>query len=81
VALMAIACASSFWIRSSGQLGWIHLLSAWVLACLALAVAAARTGRVGRHRRFVLGAYAGLAGAALGALAPGRLLGGLLWGP
>jgi uncharacterized membrane protein len=72
-AMLAVAL-SSFWIRSSGGFSWIHLLSAWTVIALACAVYFIRRGNVKAHRRFMVGTLLGLAGAGLGALAPGRLL-------
>jgi len=74
VALMLMTAISSFWIRSSGSFSWIHLLSAWTLLSLACAVYYVRRGNVRAHRRFMVGTFLGLAGAGLGALAPGRTL-------
>jgi uncharacterized membrane protein len=73
-ALMLVTALSSFWITRNGSFSWIHLLSAWVLVALALAVYFIRRGYVRAHRGFMLGTYLGLAGAGLGALAPGRTL-------
>ena len=72
--LMVAAAVSSFWIKGSGGFSWIHLLSAWTLLSLACAVYYVRRGNVRAHRRFMLGTFLGLAGAGLGALAPGRTL-------
>lgn len=52
----------------------IHLLSVWILICVVAAVYFARTKQIKRHRRFTVGAYVGLIMAALGTLAPGRLI-------
>ncbi|QAU33769.1 DUF2306 domain-containing protein [Janthinobacterium sp. 17J80-10] len=76
VLLMALAAISSFWIRHSGHLSWIHLLSAWVLVVLVMAVASIYKGNVQAHRRWVTRAYIGLAVAGVLALLPQRLLGG-----
>jgi uncharacterized membrane protein len=72
--LMLVTALSSFWITRSGSYSWIHLLSAWVLVALSLAVYFIRRGNVRAHRGFMLGTYLGLVGAGLGALAPGRIL-------
>lgn len=72
--LMLVTAASSFWITRNGQWSWIHLLSAWTLVSLALAVYHIRRGNVRAHRGFMVGTYLGLVGAGLGALAPGRTL-------
>ena len=75
VALMVLAALSSFWLTGLRD-GWsvIHLLSVWTLVALALAIHFIRKGDVKRHKAFMIGTYLGLVGAALGALAPGRLL-------
>jgi uncharacterized membrane protein len=77
VALMAAVALSSFWIfelrRGAGP-SWIHLLSAWTLISLACAVYFIRRGNVRAHRNFMIGTFAGLVGAGLFALAPGRTL-------
>jgi uncharacterized membrane protein len=77
VALMALVAFSSFWIfaiRKGAGPSWIHLLSVWTLVSLACALYSIRRGNVAAHRRFMIGTFLGLAGAALGALAPGRAL-------
>ena len=77
VALMVAVALSSFWIfeirRGAGP-SLIHLLSAWTLISLALAVWFIRRGNVRAHRGFMIGTFVGLAAAGLGALAPGRAL-------
>ncbi len=77
VALMAFVALSSFWIfelRKGAGPSWIHLLSVWTLVSLACALYFIRRGRVRAHRGFMIGTFLGLAGAGLGALAPGRAL-------
>jgi uncharacterized membrane protein len=77
VALMIVVAVSSFWIleiRKGAGPSWIHLLSAWTLISLACAVVFIRRGNVRAHRGFMVGTFLGLAGAGLGALAPGRAL-------
>jgi uncharacterized membrane protein len=67
---------SSFGIRElrPGHLSLIHLLSLWTLVSLTIALWAAVTGRAKLHQRWVIGAYAGLAGAGIAAMAvPQRL--------
>jgi uncharacterized membrane protein len=70
VGLMVLVAVSSFWIGFS----WIHLLSIWTLISLACAIWFIRRGNVRAHRGFMIGTFLGLAGAGLGALAPGRML-------
>lgn len=77
VAVMLVVALSSFWIleiREGAGFSVIHLLSAWTLVALALAVRAIRRGNVRAHKAFMVGTFLGLAGAGLGALAPGRTL-------
>jgi uncharacterized membrane protein len=77
VGLMVAVAISSFWIleiRDGAGFSVIHLLSAWTLVSLALAVHFIRRGNVRAHKGFMIGTFLGLAGAGLGALAPGRAL-------
>ena len=77
VALMLVVAISSFWIfeiRKGAGPSAIHLLSAWTLVSLACAVWFIRRGNVRAHKGFMIGTFLGLAGAGLGALAPGRVL-------
>jgi uncharacterized membrane protein len=72
--VMVIVAVSSFWITRDGRFSWIHLLSAWTLISLACAVYFIRRGNARAHKGFMVGTFLGLAGAGLGALAPGRAL-------
>jgi uncharacterized membrane protein len=75
--LMAAVALSSFWIfeiRGGAGPSPIHLLSVWTLVSLGLAVWVIRRGNVRAHRGFMIGTFIGLAGAGIGALAPGRAL-------
>jgi uncharacterized membrane protein len=77
VVLMLVVAISSFWIfeiRNGAGPSAIHLLSAWTLLSLALAIWFIRRGNVRAHKGFMIGTFLGLAGAGLGALAPGRAL-------
>jgi uncharacterized membrane protein len=77
VSAMLVAVIASFWImeiRKGAGLSVIHLLSAWTLVSISLAIWYIRRGNVRAHKGFMLGTLAGLAGAGLGALAPGRFL-------
>src|SRR2546426_10221092 len=60
VALMLAVALSSFWIfeirRGAGP-SFIHLLSAWTLISLALAVWFIRRGNVRAHRGFMIGTF------------------------
>jgi hypothetical protein len=67
----------SFWIRDlrHGQLSLLHVLSVVTLVSVVLGVVAARRHDVRRHRANLRGAWFGLVGAMIGALAvPDRLL-------
>lgn len=77
VGLMLVVALSSLWIleiRDGAGFSIIHLLSAWTLVSLALAVYFIRRGNVRAHKGFMVGTFIGLAAAGLGALAPGRFL-------
>lgn len=74
VALMLVVALSSFWVTRDGSFSWIHALSIWTLFSLACAIYYIRRGDVRTHKYFMAGTFMGLAGAGLGALAPGRLL-------
>jgi uncharacterized membrane protein len=77
VSAMLVAVIASFWImeiRKGAGLSVIHLLSAWTLVSISLAIWYIRRGNVRAHKGFMVGTLAGLAGAGLGALAPGRFL-------
>jgi uncharacterized membrane protein len=77
VLTMLAAVISSFWImeiRKGAGLSFIHLLSAWVLFTLSAAIWHIRRGNVRAHKGYMVGTMLGLAGAGLGALAPGRFL-------
>ena len=83
VGLMLVVAVGSFWIRAApgGGLSVIHLLSAWMLFALAMAVMAIRRGWVRTHRGWMIGTYGGLLGAgAYAALGPGRALHAWLFG-
>ena len=81
---MLIVAISSFWITGFMDLLWgyspIHLLSLWVIFCVLMSVHGARFQNLARHKFFAVGAYFGSIGAALGALAPGRMLHGIFFG-
>ncbi|MEL0166740.1 MAG: DUF2306 domain-containing protein [Pseudomonadaceae bacterium] len=75
---MVIVAISSFWLTGFMDLFWgfspIHLLSIWILVCVAVSLYSARTGNIRRHRAFAVGAFWGVVGAGIGALLPGRLI-------
>lgn len=75
--LMYWVVLSSFGITrlNPGHLSWIHGLSAWTFVSLTMAWRYARRGQVRQHRGWVVGSYAGLVGAFVGAVAvPVRLV-------
>ena len=82
--LMVAVALSSFFIpatigRFLGPFGVIHVLSLWALVSLAMAIGAARTGRIRAHRIWVVVTYFGaIGGAGAGAFAPGRLISHML---
>lgn len=80
VASMAATAFGSFWIQSSGQFSWIHLLSTWTLFGLVMAVRNARLGKIQAHRGWMIGLYMGLAIAGAFTLLPSRMLGSLVFG-
>ena len=78
---MLVASASSFWLKGSFGLAWlagfspIHGLSLFTLLSIVMAARFARRRDFQRHRRWVVGAYAGLVAAGAFAVAlPGRSL-------
>lgn len=79
VALMAVTALSSFFIRTRGHFTPIHLLSIFMLYLLTMAIVNIRQRNIVRHQRMMIGAYSGLAVAALFTLLPQRRLGTLLW--
>ena len=82
VIAMTVVAVSSFWIfeiRNGAGFSVIHLLSAWTLISLACAIWFIRRGNVRAHKGFMVGTLLGLAGAGLGALAPGRFVAQLLF--
>ncbi len=84
VGLMMLVALSSFWIHQINQFrgfSVIHLLSLTVAIGLPVAVVAARQGNITRHRRAMQGMYlGGLIIAGIFTLAPGRMLGNLVFG-
>ncbi|MGI9338469.1 MAG: DUF2306 domain-containing protein [Gammaproteobacteria bacterium] len=80
-AAMAVVCATSLGIYevNDGKPSWIHILTAIVIYSMAVAIIAVRRGDIRRHRRALIGCYAGLIIAALFALViPGRYIPQLL---
>jgi len=79
VVLMLIATLVSFAIRSSGHLSWIHLLSAWVVFLIGMALYSVAVHNIAGHRRWMRGAYIGLVIAGTFTFLPDRRLGHLVW--
>jgi uncharacterized membrane protein len=82
VIAMAVTAITSFWIAGllHGHYSPIHLLSVVTLVTLPLAIFARRQGNIRRHKRVMLGLVAGLVGAGLFTLLPGRILHHALFG-
>lgn len=84
VGLMTVVALSSFWIheiRQWGNFSLIHLLSILTLVSLPLAVLAARSGRVGAHKKAMTSLYFyALLLAGLFTLLPGRVIGRMVFG-
>lgn len=79
--LMMITAASSFGLHGlRGGLSPIHLLSALTLVMIPRGVMQARRGAWSAHRRTMTLTYAGLLGAGVFAMVPGRLVGFWLFG-
>ena len=76
VVLMFTVAITSLWIRdlNEGALSGIHLLTALTVLSLIVGIRAIRKGYVEAHKRFIIGTFIGLCGAALGTLLPGRLI-------
>jgi uncharacterized membrane protein len=84
VSLMLVVALSAFWIHEINQLGGysaIHLLSVLTLITAPLAVLAARTGRIARHRTAMISLFFGaLVIAGTLAMLPGRIMGRVIFG-
>ncbi|MFY7961967.1 MAG: DUF2306 domain-containing protein [Elsteraceae bacterium] len=82
--LMGVVTISSFWIhqiRQWGDFSWIHLLSAFVLIQLPIAVIAARRGNLVAHRRIMRGIFlGGLVVAGGFTFMPGRIMHAVMFG-
>jgi uncharacterized membrane protein len=77
VALTATTAVSSFWLRGHNQdqsFSWIHILSAFILFSLFMAIRGIRAGNIKQHKGYMIGAYCGIVGAGIGTLFPGRLV-------
>lgn len=76
IAAMLAVTLPSFWIREldPGKFSWIHGLTVFTLASLALALWGIRTGRVRLHAHAMIGTMVGLVIAGGFALMPGRTI-------
>ncbi len=76
IAAMLAVTLPSFWIREldPGNFSWIHGLTVFTLASLALALWGIRTGRVRLHASAMIGTMVGLVIAGGFALMPGRTI-------
>lgn len=85
VVLMAIVALGSFGIHDLRQIGpfsWIHGISLFTLAMLAIGVAHARAGRITAHRWTMNGLFAGALVITGGfTLMPGRVMHAVVFGP
>ena len=77
--LMLTVALTSLWIPAFLRFSWIHGFTLLILVTVPAGVLAIRRGDRRRHRRFMIGSYLGLVGAGIGALAPGRIVGGAVW--
>jgi uncharacterized membrane protein len=82
VITMAVTALSSFWITglNHGRFSLIHLLSIVTLVSLPIAVIARRQGNIRRHKWNMIGLVAGLVGAGIFTLLPGRILHKVVFG-
>jgi uncharacterized membrane protein len=81
VGLLSATALSSFFIKTSGQFSWIHLLSVMTLVFIVRGVLHARNGRIKDHKSTMISLYFGsLIIAGLFTFAPGRLLNRLVFG-
>lgn len=78
-ALLATA-VTSLWVPRFGVFSPLHIFTIVTLVNVPYAVWAIRAGRVRAHRLAMTGSAIGLFGAGMGALAPGRLMGTVLFG-
>ncbi|NLZ39915.1 MAG: DUF2306 domain-containing protein [Comamonadaceae bacterium] len=76
VVAMGVTAVSSLWITGifPGRYSPIHLLTLLTLVMLPLGVWYRRAGNLAGHRKTMLGLTAGLVGAGLFTLMPGRIL-------
>jgi len=80
VVAMATTAFSSFGIARGSAYSLIHVLSLVTLASLTAGVLARRRGNIASHRGFMVGAAAGLIGAGLFTVLPGRIMNAVILG-
>jgi uncharacterized membrane protein len=81
VVLILIVSISSFWLHSlMNGFSPIHLLSLFTIYSVIRGVLARRSGNIAAHRLAMLGSAAGLVGAGLATVIPGRLIHEVLFG-
>lgn len=82
VLAMTITAGTSLWITGifPGRYSPIHLLTGLTLVMLPLGVWYRRRGNLVGHRKTMIGLSAGLVGAGLFTLLPGRILGRVVFG-
>ena len=80
VLLMFYVAISSYWIKelNDGNYSWIHILSAWTLISLFLAIYFIKIKKVILHKIFMAGNFIGLIAAGIFTLLPGRYLPNLI---
>lgn len=78
--LMFVTAIDSFWIRTSGSIGPIHILSAVTIVMVPLAIWQVKRGNIAAHKRIATGLYIGLIVAGTFTLLPGRLIGNWVFG-
>jgi uncharacterized membrane protein len=81
--LMLVTAIGSFWITGlwPGHFSPIHLLSAFTICMVALAIWFRRRGNIRGHARTMIFTFAGLLGAGAFTLLPGRIMAAVLFGP
>ena len=77
---MFYVAISSYWIKelNDGNYSWIHILSAWTLISLFLAIYFIKIKKVILHKIFMAGNFIGLIAAGIFTLLPGRYLPNLI---
>jgi uncharacterized membrane protein len=79
VLLMLIVDISAFGLQRDG-FSWIHIFAVVNLISISAAIVFIHYKRRIAHAAFILGAYLGTLAAGIGALAPGRFIGNVLFG-